>query len=274
MPVTYLLEVANISHNAWYYEPIKKDTLRTESLIPIINEILTELPYYGYKRVTGELKERGLTVNHKFINNVMKSEGLLHVKKKAFTPKTTNSSHKFLTYQNLIKDMPVYLPYQVWVTDVTFIKINNRFAYVALVLDIGLHKIVGFAISWHNDTDLVKEALMMAINGSSILPEYHHSDRGSTYCAHAYVTILNENNIKISMADVGMSVDNAYAESLNGRLKMEEVYLSEYSDIHDARQSITKYIKQYNEKRIHTALGMSPLKFEQQLLERKVTNNN
>jgi putative transposase len=269
-----LLEVANISHNAWYHKPAEKDTLRKDLIMPIIHEILTELPYYGYKRVTSELKDRGLTVNHKFINKIMKSEGLLQVKKKMFTPKTTNSNHKFFTYQNLIKDIPVYLPYQIWVSDVTYIKINNRFAYVALVLDIGLHKIVGFAISWHNDTELVKEALMMALREVKILPEYHHSDRGSTYCSFAYVSILKENNITISMADVGMSVDNAYAESLNGRLKMEEVYLSEYYDIHDARQSITKYIKQYNEKRIHTALGMSPLKFEQQLLERKVINDD
>ena len=192
---------------------------------------------------------------------------LLHFRKNPFKPKTTDSRHNMVVYTNEIKYLgPVTAPGVVWVSDVTYVWIDKKWCYLALVMDQGTRKIVGFAMSQTLHKELCIEALQMALK-SNPTPKYHHSDRGSQYCSHEYIRILVDNTIIPSMADVGMSVDNPYAESLNRSIKVECVYLNCYESFQEACASIAAYISVYNTTRLHSSLGfVSPYEYEAKLL--------
>ena len=151
---------------------------------------------------------------------------------------------------------------KVWVADVTYVWIRDRWCYLALIMDQGSRKIVGWAMSVSLHKELCIEALNLALKNNQA-PEYHHSDRGVQYCSHEYIGILKANNSIPSMADVGVSVDTPYAESLNRSVKVEEVYLHPYESFEEAVESIAKYINVYNNTRLHSSLGyISPVQFE------------
>lgn len=227
-----------------------------------IESVLMESPYYGYKRVTKELQAQGEIYNHKRIYKVMGEYFLLQVRKAKRPPHTTNSRHNFLVYANEVQYLGRVLPKWVWVSDVTYIWIGTGWAYLALVMDQATKKIVGWHMSLSLHRNLCIEALSMALQHNSA-PKYHHSDRGVQYCSYDYINILKTNNITPSMASVGMSVDNPYAESLNRSIKVEEVYLHAYESFEEAKESIGKYIVVYNTKRLHSSLGyISPVQFE------------
>lgn len=227
-----------------------------------IEEVLVESPYYGYKRVTKELKGQGEVFNHKRIYKIMGEYHLLQVRKSKKVPRTTNSQHNLTVYANEIKYLGSVLPKWVWVSDITYVWVGTGYAYLALIMDQALKKIVGWAMDTTMHRSLCIEALRMALKNNGA-PKYHHSDRGAQYCSHDYIKILKENNIIPSMADVGVSVDNPYAESLNRSIKVEEVYLHAYESFGEARASIEKYIEVYNTKRLHSSLGyVSPATYE------------
>lgn len=261
--IASLLQACELSNNGWYHHVTEK----VEPLIlkAKIESVLMESPYYGYRRVTKELQAlyEDEPINHKYVRKIMGRYCLLQVRRKKFAPKTTDSRHKFVIYTNEIKDLgPVLAPSLVWVSDVTYIWIGTKWVYLALVMDQGSRKIVGWCMGMSLHKELCIEALTMALQGNSA-PQYHHSDRGVQYCSHEYIRILRANNITPSMADVGMSVDNPYAESLNRSIKVEEVYLHAYESFSEAKESIEKYIMVYNTKRLHSSLGyISPVKFE------------
>ena len=186
---------------------------------------------------------------------------LIQPRKFRFKPKTTNSNHQLTIYPNQIKDLGTVVPNHVWVSNIIYIAVNNTWCYLALIMDQGSRKIVGWAIQHSMQTELCLEALEMALKNNPT-PAYHHSDRGSQYCSREYREVLKKNNIKLSMADVGMSVDNPFAESLNRSLKVEEVYRNDYEDIYSARLNIGKWIDKYNNTRLHSSLGYtSPVKY-------------
>jgi putative transposase len=138
-----------------------------------------------------------------------------------------------------------------------FKRLAKGFCYVAILLDVFTKKVVGWGVELHMETSLVVAALKLALEGGC--PEYHHSDRGGQYCSYEYTNLLKENGVKISMADTGVSVDNPYAESFNRTLKVEEVYLSDYDTIVDAKESMKRFIEEmYNKKRLHSSLGYKP----------------
>lgn len=187
---------------------------------------------------------------------------LLQVRKSKKVPRTTNSRHNFMVYTNEIKYLGPVVPGWVWVSDVTYIWIGDRWAYLALIMDQGSKKIVGWSLDTSIHRSLCITALNMALHDHRA-PQYHHSDRGVQYCSHDYIDILKSKNITPSMADVGVSVDNPYAESLNRSIKVEEVYLHAYESLQEAKESIEKYILVYNTKRLHSSLGyMSPVEYE------------
>ena len=261
--VASLLTACGLSNNGWYYQI--KEKVEPLAVKARIESVLTESPYYGYRRVTKELHTEypHEPINHKHVRKIMGRYYLLQVRRKKFAPKTTDSRHKFVIYTNEIKDLGLILaPGLVWVSDVTYIWIGTKWAYLALVMDQGSRKIVGWCMGMSLHKELCIEALTMALQSNST-PQYHHSDRGVQYCSHEYIRILKENNITPSMADVGMSVDNPYAESLNRSIKVEEVYLHAYESFSEAKESIEKYIMVYNTRRLHSSLGyISPAKFE------------
>jgi putative transposase len=249
-----------LSTNGWYHKP--KQKADTTELKQKIESVLLESPYYGYKRVTKELQLQKEDVNHKRIYKIMGEYHLLQVRKSRKVPRTTNSNHKLMVYTNEIKHLGVVLPRWVWVSDITYVWVGTGFAYLALIMDQALKKIVGWSMGMSLHRSLCVEALDMALR-ENIAPRYHHSDRGVQYCSHEYIGILKDNGITPSMADVGVSVDNPYAESLNRSIKVEEVYLNAYESFEEARSSIGKYISVYNTKRLHSSLGyVSPVTYE------------
>jgi len=255
-PVSWYLEAIGLSPKSF----IEKDETENDEEDKIwkerIEAVLVEFPYYGSVRVTKELQRRGYNVNKKRIARIAKETGLAQKRRKSFI-KTTNSRHLFPTYPNLVKDIVINRPKQIFVGDITYVRLAKGFCYVAILLDVFTKKVVGWSVELHMETSLVVDALKLALEGGA--PEYHHSDRGGQYCSYEYTNLLKENGVKISMADTGVSVDNPYAESFNRTLKVEEVYLADYETITDAKESLKKFIEEvYNKKRLHSSIGYKP----------------
>lgn len=259
-----------------YYRWINKaDSLlkRTQGDLFILEEIkkiIKKFTGYGYRRVAKELQHRGYNANHKRVLRLMHDNKLLCRKKRSFIPRTTDSDHDNPVYPNLIKGLETTHPDHVWASDITYIQLDKGFAYLASILDIFTRKCIGWNMSRNMRTDLVMGALDMAIDmrwNSNIKGLIHHSDRGVQYTSNEYTDRLKDLGIQISMSRKGNPYDNAYAESFFKTLKVEEVYLNEYSDINDAWDNIQRFIEDvYNKKRLHSALGYrSPIDFEKEV---------
>ena len=224
-----------------------------------IEEIVVEFARYGYRRVTWQLKREGWRVNHKRVARILREESLQCQVKRRWV-KTTDSNHGYAVYPNLLKGVEVIRPNQVWVADITYIRILSGFLYLAVVLDLFSRKVIGWALSDRIDAELSVQALRMALEerepvGGCI----HHSDRGVQYACHAYVEELRAAGMRISMARKGNPYDNAAAESFMKTLKCEEVYLWDYQTVKDVKERIPYFLEQvYNHKRLHSALGYCP----------------
>ena len=251
----------------WKQEDLDK-YLRKE-----IESIATEFPFYGYRRVSKELGRRDLLVNHKKVLRLMKEDNLICRRKKAFRPVTTDSDHNYNIYPNLIKNIKVTGLNQVWVSDITYIRLFNGFVYLAAIIDIFSRKCIGWALGRDIDSMLTISALSMAIANRKHLGFIiliHHSDRGVQYASNDYIEILKKNGIKVSMSASGNPYDNAFAESFNKTIKVEEVYMNEYETFEDAYKNIKKFIEAvYNKKRLHSSIGYVP----PEEFEREVLNN-
>ena len=240
-----------------------------------IESIVLEFPFYGYRRVSKELMRRDLLVNHKKVLRLMKEDNLICRRKKAFRPVTTDSDHNYNIYPNLIKNIEVAGLNQVWVSDITYIQLPNGFAYLSAIMDIFSRKCIGWALGRTIDAMLVIDALNMAIVNRKKLgfeKLIHHSDRGVQYASNEYVELLEKNGIKISMSASGNPYDNAFAESFNKTLKVEEVYINEYETFEDALKNIKHFIEiVYNKKRLHSSIGyIPPEEFEKEVLKAKL----
>jgi len=257
----------NISRSNYYKSRSLKKEIQDADTLDAIDLILCDFPAYGTRRVTEELKIQGWKVNRKRIQRLMREHSLLRVVKRRWI-NTTDSNHPFRRYPNMIKDLTVDRINQLWVSDITYIRILNGFIYLAVILDVYSRKIVGFALSRRLKADLTVAALRMAIEARRP-PEgcIHHSDQGVQYAAYNYTDILKEYNFVISMSAKGNPYDNAFAESFFKTLKYEEVYLWEYRTIEDVKERIPFFIQQvYNKKRLHSSLGyQSPEIFESNL---------
>jgi putative transposase len=210
--VSWLLLTINLSRNAWYYQA--SDNTKTAD-IPIVEQIksvLIESPYYGYRRVTAALQRQDKPYNHKRILRIMGKNLLIQPRRRRTHPRTTNSNHDYMVYANEIRHLDGLVPSMVWVSDITYIPVGDTWCYVAIVLDQCTRKVVGWALASHMRTSLCLEALTMALDTHQP-PRFHHSDRGGQYCSREYQNELQKQNITPSMADVGVSVDNPFAES-------------------------------------------------------------
>lgn len=267
-----LLGLPRIEYYRWKDSTNSPSKNQEEDILILeeIRKIIREFSGYGYRRVTKELQNRGHDVNHKRIQRMMHDNGLLCKKKRAFIPQTTDSNHDNPVHPNLIKGIEITHPDQVWVADITYIQLDRGFAYLASILDVFTRKCIGWNLSNNLRTNLVMGALEMALNrrwNPNIKGLIHHSDRGVQYTSHEYTDRLKEFGILISMSRKGNPYDNAYAESFFKTLKVEEVYLNEYSNINDAWDNIQRFIEDvYNAKRLHSALGYkSPMEFEKEV---------
>jgi putative transposase len=233
-----------------------------------IQRIALEFPCYGRPRITAELHRRGWTVNHKRVRRIMQEDNLLCLRQRKFVV-TTDSNHSLRVYPNLAGSMELTGIDQLWIADITYIRLETEFVYLAVVLDAFSRKVIGWALDRHLEDDLAIAALQMAFRRRNPVPGLtHHSDRGVQYASHDYTGLLKEHAVRISMSRSGNPYDNATCESFMKTLKYEEVYRQEYRDLADARSSIERFLeKVYNGKRLHSALGYRPpAEFERSLL--------
>jgi putative transposase len=232
-----------------------------------IQRIALRWPAYGYRRVHAELLRQGWTVNHKPILRWMRTDNLLCLRRRKFIL-TTDSRHELRIYPNLAGRMVLTGIDQLWVADITYIRLQLDFVYLAVLLDAFSRRCIGWALHLTLEATLVLEALHMALRQRHPRPGLvHHSDRGVQYASQDYTAQLQQHGIGISMSRVATPYDNARAESFIKTLKYEEVYRSEYRDLQEARASIGKFlVKIYNKERLHSSLGYRPpLEFEQSL---------
>jgi len=258
----------NLPRCSYYYKPKSRElSPEDQALIARIEEIAEDFATYGYRKITAQLRRDGIVVNRKKVQRIMRERGLFAKKTRRFV-KTTDSNHAYPVYPNLIKDLKVTNVNQVWVADITYIRVVAAFVYLAVILDLYSRKAVGYAVSRSLDTNLSLVALQMAIatrNPRAGL--IHHSDQGVQYAAHDYVDVLKNHEISISMSRKGNPYDNAFAESFMKTLKTEEVYLWEYRTLDDVQRRIPYFIEDvYNQKRLHASLDyMPPNEFEAHL---------
>jgi transposase InsO family protein len=249
-----------LPRSSFYYQTkTQEKTPEDLALENRIEEITEEFPKYGYRKVTRQLHRDGNLVNHKKVHRIMREKGLLVKKTRRFV-KTTDSNHPYPVYPNLLKDLKVTNIHQVWVADITYVRIVSAFVYLAVILDRYSRKAIGYAISRHIDTALSLEALRMAIQNRNPPPGIiHHSDQGVQYAAHDYIDELRNNKFQISMSRKGNPYDNAFAESFMKTVKTEEVYLWEYRTLDDVQRRLPYFIESvYNQKRLHASLGYRP----------------
>jgi putative transposase len=237
-----------------------------------IQTIALEMRAYGYRPITAELQRRGVKVNHKRVLRLLREDNLLCLRQRAFV-RTTDSRHNLMVYPNLTRDLELSNINQLWVADITYIRLLREFIYLAVLLDAFSRRCIGWAISRHIDTQLTLSALQLALPTRSIKPGLiHHSDRGVQYAATDYVASLQEHKIKISMSRTGNPYDNAKAERFMRTLKYEEIYMNDYETLAEVRASIEHFIEAvYNRKRLHSAIGYRPpAEFEASLAQLKL----
>jgi putative transposase len=234
-----------------------------------IQRIALENRHYGYRRISVQLLREGMLVNHKRVLSIMRQDNLLCLKKRPFVPLTTLSRHGWHVVPNLARGLEVTGIDQLWVADITYIRLLEEFIYLAVILDAFSRRAIGWALKDHLEASLAVAALEMALAARRPQPGslIHHSDRGVQYACADYTAVLARHDIRASMSRVGNPYDNAKAESFMKTLKKEEIDGRDYRDFDDARRHIGTFIEQiYNRQRLHSALRYRPpVEFEANL---------
>jgi transposase InsO family protein len=271
IPVSKACELLAVNRGAYFEWKTKPAPVEKTEPEELINEIrsIAKKPRYGYKRVYHELKRRKIIAGKKKVLKIMRNLDLLCTKRK-YKQCTTDSNHGLRTYPNLIKELKVIGLNHVWVSDITYIQLTTgRMIYLATVMDRFSRRFLGWELSENIDALLCINALSMAFKereGMSLAGLIHHSDQGSQYASNEYIELLKSRGITISMSRKGNPYDNAFAESGFKTIKYEEILLTEYNTIEEARENIKYFIEEnYNKERLHSAIGYKPpAEFEQQ----------
>ena len=266
-------ELGEVSRRGFYRWRRSKPATDREGELELRDEmqrIALEFSSYGWPRMTAELRRRGWAVNHKRVYRMMREDNLLCLRRRKFV-RTTDSTHALPVYPNLARGMEVTRLDQLWVADITYIRLRYEFIYLAVILDACSRRVVGWALGRSLEDELTLQALHRALEQRRPAPGLlHHSDRGVQYASRDYTTLLQAHGITISMSRKGNPYDNAIAESFMKTLKYEQVYREDYQDYEALRQahpSMRRFLEQvYNEKRLHSSLGyLPPVEFERAL---------
>jgi putative transposase len=243
-------------YRARHRQPVRDGDL---PLRDALQRVALEFPSYGWPRMTAELQRRGWAVNHKRVYRLMREDNLLCLRRRKFVV-TTNSAHPLPIYANLARSLTLEGRNQLWVADITYIRLLTEFVYLAVILDAFSRRVIGWALDRMLGDTLTLRALRMALERRRPVPGLvHHSDRGVQYASRDYTELLQAHGVVISMSRRGNPYDNAIAESFMKTLKYEEVYRQDYRDLAEAHASIGQFLEQvYNEKRLHSRLGYRP----------------
>ena len=258
--VREICETLGFNRSSFYYHPQEdpsEELLRSE-----IEKLAGRYPRYGYRRITQLLLRQGYTVGTRRVARLMKNSNLLVSVKRAC--QTTKSLQGEKPWHNRLENVEVSRQDQVWVSDITYVRLKGRFIYVCLLMDVFTRMMRAWQLSQHLNQSLTLKPLKEALCHS--VPEIHHSDQGVQYLSSAYITTLEAHGVEISVARRGRPWENGYAERLIRTLKEEEVHLNDYENITQARDRIGHFLTRvYNQKRPHSALGyLTPMEFQQQ----------
>jgi putative transposase len=255
-------EILGINRSSLYYESVGPDP-EDLALMRRIDELHLEFPFYGSRRVARELRSEGLVVNRKRIQRLMR---LMEIETLAPKPNTSRPGPEHALYPYLLRGLSIDRPNQVWAADITYIPLARGFAYLVVIMDWCSRRVLSWRLSNTLDTSFCVEALNEALLRFG-QPGIFNTDQGAQFTAEAFVGVLLERGIKISMDGKGRCIDNVFVERLWRSLKYEEVYLNDYDDLVDARAGIRSYFEFYNTRRQHQALGhQTPASFYDCLL--------
>jgi transposase InsO family protein len=271
IPLERLCGLAGVSRAGYYrWQDAPPAVDQDLDLRDEIQRIALESTSYGWPRITAELRRRGWVANHKRVYRIMREDNLLCLRRRKFVV-TTSSNHNLRVYPNRARGMVLTGLDQLWVADITYIRLETEFVYLAVVLDAYSRRVIGWALDRTLEDELTLAALRMALERRIPAPGLvHHSDRGVQYASNDYTGLLKDHQIDISMSRKANPWDNASCESFMKTLKYEEVHRQEYRDLAEARASIKHFLERvYNQKRLHSALGYRPpVEFEQDLQRR------
>jgi putative transposase len=260
--IARLCTLADVSRAGYYRHWVASAPRQEETCTrDAIQRVVLANKFYGYRRVANQLGREGFVVNHKRVLRLMREDNLLCLRKRSFVPMTTDSKHNWRVVPNLARGMELTAIDQLWVADITYIRMQEEFVFLAVVLDAFSRRVIGWALEKHLQASLAIAALTMAIKARRPKPGslIHHSDRGVQYACDDYAALLEAHDIQASMSRIGNPYDNAKAESFMKTLKHEQVDGTSYRDADQARRSIGSFIEEvYNHHRLHSALGYRP----------------
>jgi len=265
LKIIEMCQLTGVSRASYYRRwQSERPTDEEMALRDRMQQLALKYRYQGYRYITRLLKREGWIVNHKRVLRILREDNLLSLRRRRFVT-TTDSDHDFPVYPNLARRLRPNAPDQLWVADITYIRLQREFTYLAVILDVYSRRVVGWSLGRRLDSTLAQDALKLAVKVRQPRPGLiHHSDRGVQYACRDYIHLLKQAGMEVSMSRAGNPYDNAFAESFMKTLKVEEVDGRRYRDLEHASSSIGTFIDEfYNVERLHSALDyLSPVEFE------------